>query len=385
MSAPLPLQLRLHTSIAEIPRDAWDALLDEQCIPFLEWRWLEALEESGSVSPASGWHPRHLSLWRGSKVVAAAPAYLKQHSHGEFVFDWSWASAAERVGLRYYPKLILAVPLTPATGRRILVARGENRAERTRELLTGALEYARSENLSSVHVLFPTEEERQALEHAGFALRLGVQYHWLNRGYPRPEDFLARFNSKRRNQLRRERRAPQEQGIAIRTLRGEELSGVDPNEVFALYCTTVDKHVWGYRHLESSFFTRVLAGFRDRLELVEARRAGRLVAGAFNLASPQALYGRYWGSFEEHPFLHFNVCLYHSIDECIRRGTARFEPGAGGEHKLVRGFEPSLTYSAHWLFHPGLDKAVRAFLAHERAAIQAGLPSWHQETGFKSR
>jgi len=385
MSAPLPVQLRLHTSISDISREAWDGLLDEDSIPFLEWRWLEALEESGSISPAAGWHPRHLSLWRGSRLVAAAPAYLKAHSHGEFVFDWSWASAAERVGLRYYPKLVLAVPLTPATGRRILVAPGENRAERTRELLSGALEYARSENLSSVHVLFPTEEECGPIEAAGFAVRLGVQYHWLNHGYASTEDFLARFNSRRRNQLRRERRAPKEQGIDIRTRRGEELLSVDPNEVFKLYCTTVDKHVWGYRHLEPSFFRRVLSGFRDRVELVEARRGGRLIAGAFNLASPTALYGRYWGCFEEHPFLHFNVCLYHSIDECILRGTGRFEPGAGGEHKLVRGFEPRLTYSAHWLFHHGLDKAVRAFLSHERAAIQAGLPAWHRETGFKSR
>ncbi len=385
MSDALPLQLRLHTSIGAIPREAWDALLDAESIPFLEWRWLEALEESGSVSPAAGWHPRHLTLWRGSKLVAAAPAYLKDHSHAEFVFDWSWASAAERVGLRYYPKLILAVPMTPATSRRILVAPGENRAERSRELLTGALEYTRSENLSSIHVLFPTEEECGLLETAGFALRWGVQYHWLNHGYASEEDFLARFTSKRRNQLRRERRAPSEQGIAIRTLRGDELSSVNPQQMFKLYCTTVDKHVWGYRHLEASFFRRILSNFSDRVELVEARRRGRLVAGAFNLASPTALYGRYWGAFEEHPFLHFNVCLYHSIDECIRRRLGRFEPGAGGEHKLVRGFEPRLTYSAHWVFHPALDKAVRAFLAHERAAIQAGLPAWRKETGFKSR
>jgi predicted N-acyltransferase len=159
---------------------------------------------------------------------------------------------------------------------------------------------------------------------------------------------------------------------------------VDPDEVYRLYCTTVDKQVWGHRNLNASFFRRILKTFRDRVELVEARRDGRLLAGAFNLSSPRVLYGRYWGCFEEHPFLHFNVCLYHSIEECIRRGTARFEPGAGGEHKLVRGFEPRLTYSAHWIFHPALDKAVRSFLTHERAAIEKGLPDWRAETGFKS-
>ena len=384
MSAPLPVQLRIHASISDIPGDAWDALLDEESIPFLEWRWLAALEESGSVSPSSSWHPRHLTLWRGSKLVAAAPAYLKDDSHGEFVFDWSWASAAERVGLRYYPKLILAVPMTPASSRRFLVASGEDRAARTRELAVAALEYARSEDLSSVHVLFPTLEECVALEAVGFCTRLGVQYHWINHGYSSYDEYLARFNSKRRNQLRRERRAPHEQGIAIRTLRGDELASADPDQVFKLYCTTIDKHVWGHRNLRSSFFRRILSGFRDRVELVEARRAGRLVAGAFNLASPTVVYGRYWGCFEEHPFLHFNVCLYHSIEECIRRGTRRFEPGAGGEHKLVRGFEPSLTYSAHWIFHPALDKAVRAFLSHERTAIEKGLLAWRAETGFKS-
>jgi predicted N-acyltransferase len=384
MSAPLPVQLRIQTSISDIPRDAWDALLDEEGIPFLEWRWLAALEESGSVSESTGWHPRHLTLWRGSRLVAAAPAYLKDHSHGEFVFDWSWAGAAERVGLRYYPKLILAVPMTPASSRRVLVAAGEDRAERTRELLIGALEYARSTDLSSVHVLFPTAQECADLESAGFCIRLGVQYHWVNHGYASYEEYLARFNSKRRNQLRRERRAPEAQGIAIRTLRGDELASADPHRVFQLYCTTVDKNVWGHRNLRSPFFARILSSFRDRVELVEARREGRLVAGAFNLASPTTLYGRYWGCFEEHPFLHFNVCLYHSIEECIRRGTRRFEPGAGGEHKLVRGFEPRLTYSAHWIFQPGLDRAVRDFLAHERAAIEKGLPAWRSESGFKS-
>jgi len=384
MSDPLPLQFRVHRSISEIPQEAWDSLLDDGATPFLEWSWLDALEQSGSVAPRTGWHPRHATLWQGSKLVAAAPAYLKDHSHGEFVFDWSWATAAERVGLRYYPKLAVCVPMTPATGRRMLVARGEDRASRERQLISAIQQYARSQDLSSVHVLFPTEQEIPNLEAAGLCIRLGVQYHWMNEGYASFEDFLARFNAKRRHQLRRERRALLEQKIQVRTVRGDELAGADPREIFRLYCSTVDKYPWGQRQLVPAFFERALKQFRHRVELVEARREGRLVAGAFNLASADVLYGRYWGCLEDHPFLHFNVCLYHSIDECIGRGRRRFEPGAGGEHKLVRGFEPRLTYSAHWILEPSLDRAVRAFLVHERAAIERGLPSWRAETGFKS-
>lgn len=383
MSHPLPTQLRIHEGIREIPQASWDALLDARSEPFLEWAWLEALEESGSVSPDSGWHPRHLTLWRGSKLVAAAPAYLKDNSHGEFVFDWSWASAAERVGFAYYPKLILAVPLTPAAGSRLLVAPGEDRRRHQRELIQGAVAYARSEALSSLHVLFPTKDETELLGELGFGIRLGVQYHWLNRGYDSFDGFLERFTSKRRNQVRRERRAPSEQGIELSTVRGEALASLDPEEVYSLYCSTVDKFVWGRRHLEQRFFERVLKTFRHRVEIVQAKKNGEWIAGAFNLRGDDALYGRYWGCFEDHPFLHFNVCQYYPVEQCIDQKLSRFEPGAGGEHKLVRGFEPQLTHSAHWIFHPALDRAVRDFLSHEASAIREGLPQWYAETGFK--
>jgi hypothetical protein len=384
MSTPLPTTLRILPSLHEVPRAAWDALVDEEGSPFLEWTFLAALEDSGSAVPGRGWHPRHLTLWRGSRLVAAAPAYLKDDSNGEFVFDSAWATAAERAGLRYYPKLVLTVPFTPATGRRVLVAPGEDRRVREAELYAAAQEYARAEGLSGVHVHFPTEAELPVLEAQGFAVRLGVQYQWRNVGYRTLEDFLARFHSKRRNQLRRELRAPAAAGIEVRTLRGDALAEVDADTVWRLYVSTVDKYPWGQRFLTPAFFAHMLARFRHRCEWVEARREGRLVAGAFNLAGPRVLYGRYWGCFEEHPFLHFNVCLYHPVAEGIARGLERFEPGAGGEHKLTRGFEPQLTYSAHLLLHPGLDRAVRGFLAHERAAVHGGLPQWRADTGFKN-
>ena len=260
MSGTLPTQIKLLESIRDVPREAWDALVDAEAAPFLEWSWLEALESSGSVRPGTGWRPRHLTLWRGNHLVAAAPAYLKEDSHGEFVFDWSWATAAERVGLRYYPKLILAAPLTPATGRRVMVARQEDRGARTRELMRAAVEYARSEGLSSLHVLFPTPEEAKLLEEEGFGIRHGVQYHFQNEGYGSFEDVLARFTSKRRNQIRRERRATAEHRVELRTLRGEALADVDPAEVYRLYASTVDKFAWGRRYLTEDFFIRVLQG-----------------------------------------------------------------------------------------------------------------------------
>jgi len=383
MSTSPPTTLRILPSIHEVPRALWDGLVDAAAEPFLEWTFLAALEDSGSAAPERGWHPRHLTLWRGPSLVAAAPAYIKDDSQGEFVFDTHWAAAAERAGLRYYPKLVLAVPFTPATGRRVLVAPGEDRAAREAEVYAGAREFARAEQLSGVHVLYPTEEQLPGLEACGFAMRLGVQYQWRNAGYRTLEDFLARFHAKRRNQVRRELRAPGEQGIQVRTLRGDALADVDADTVYRLYASTVDKYPWGTRLLTRDFFARMLTSFRHRCELVEARRSGHLVAGAFNFRAAHVLYGRYWGCFEEHPFLHFNVCLYHPVAEGIASGLSRFEPGAGGEHKLTRGFEPHLTYSAHLLLHPGLERAVRGFLEHERAAVRGGLPQWRAETGFK--
>ena len=387
MSTPLPLTLRVLRQLSEVPEAAWDALVaeDAQAQPFLYWRFLHALEQSGSVGEGTGWRPRHLTLWRGRRLVAAAPAYLKDDSHGEFVFDWSWATAAERVGVRYYPKLVLAVPFIPATGRRLLVLPGEDRAAREAELARAALEWARSQGLSGVHALFPTEAEAGALEAAGWAVRLGVQYHWHNAGYASLDDFLARFPSKRRTQLRRELRAPAEQGLVLRTVRGEALAGVDPRAVHRLYASTLERYGSGPAFLTEELFRWLLLDFREHVEVVEARGAddGRLVACAFNVRGPGVLYGRYWGCAEEHPFLHFNVCLYHPVREAIAQGLARVEPGAGGEHKLVRGFEPSLTWSAHLLLHPGLDRAVRDFLHHERAAVRKGLPLWRAEAGLR--
>lgn len=385
MSALPQLQLRVHARANEIPREAWDALLSDDATPFQRWTWVDALEATGCACAERGWHPAHHALWRGNTLVALAPAYVRDDSHGEFVFDWSWARAASQAGIRYYPKLTFAVPFTPCTGPRVLTAPGEDRDALVVQLLEMAAALAQREKRSSVHVLFPTEREARALEEAGWAIRAGVQFHWNNAGYKTYDEFLARFDHGRRKTLRREAGAAAKQGIALRTRRGDELSPADAALVHRLYVSTVDKFAWGQRYLSPAFFARVLGDFREHLELVEAVREGEVIAGAFNVASATHLYGRYWGCFEEHPFLHFNVCYYHSIGECIRRGVRRFEGGAGGEHKLSRGFEPSVTWSAHRMFHSGLDRAVRDFVGREREAIVQQLPEIERATGFKTR
>jgi len=374
--------VRVLDSISDVPPEAWDALHahePEEASPFVRHAFLEAMEGSGSAGPRSGWRARHLTLWRGGTLLAAAPAYLKDGSEGDFSRDWEWAGAAARAGVGYYPKLVLAVPATPATGRRLLVAAGEDRAEAVARLVDAARALVAQEGAGGLHVLFPTAGEARELEAAGLARRVDFQYHWHNQGYGSFDDFLARFPSKRRNALKRELKAPADQGIAIRTVRGDELSR-DPagwaRAVFDLHRASTDGMAWGMRWVNRAFYERVLSGMPDAVEVVEARRDGRLVAMAFNLASPAALYGRYWGNVEEHPFLHFNVALYHSIGECIARGVARFEGGAGGEHKLSRGFEPAETWSAHALSDARLDAAVRRHLAQELAARAGGIEAW---------
>ena len=372
MGQPMPLDVRVHAAIRSIPEAAWDALDGVRAAPFLTHAWLDTLETTGCVGEGTGWQPHHLTFWEKDRLVGAAPAYLKENSEGEFVFDWAWASAAERARIPYYPKLIVAVPFTPATAARLLVA---DPADRPR-LLVALAEALRllvaEEKLSSAHVLFPTEGEADALEEDGLAHRVGVQFHWRNAGYQTFEDYLGRFSSKRRNQIRRERKEMGKAGIALTTERGRIAPEII-DVMYGFYLATVEKFSWGRQYLNRAFFEEICVKLAGKVEIVLAREGDRILGGAFNLAGEEVLFGRYWGAVEERPFLHFNVCFYHSIDECIARGLTRFEPGAGGQHKLVRGFEPSITHSAHHLAHPGLDRAVREFLARERVAVEESV------------
>ncbi len=382
---PSPLHLRVLDAVSEVSSTSWDALFEHEpavASPFVRHGFLAALEDSGCASERTGWRPRHLTLWRGPRLVAAAPAYACSGSDGDFSRDWSWAAAARDAGIPYYPKLSLTVPFTPATGRRLLVAAGEERAAASRALLGAARELATGERLQSVHALFHAEDETEALASAGFAARLDFQYHWMNRGYTAPEEFLARFRSRRRNVIRRERAAPAEQGVTIRTVRGAELAAAPESwgaEMYALHRGAVERMEWGMCWVDRGFYARALAAMPDALEIVEARRGKELIAAAFNAASSRRLYGRYWGVREALPFLHFNVCLYHSIDDCIARGLEAFEGGAGGEHKLARGFEPSFTRSAHLFLNRRLDVPLRRYLEGEVRARREALERWTSE------
>jgi predicted N-acyltransferase len=378
-----PTGIRILTSISDVPEAAWNALVDPEATPFVEHAFLEALEHSGCASAETSWAPRHVTLWRDGRLVAAAPAYVRDDSDGDFARDWDLASAIGKSRRPYYPKLSLTVPFTPCSGRRVLVAPGEDRARAALAIVGGAREFAADEGLGTVQVLFPDAADMDLLEAAGMARRISFQYHWQNPGYRALPDFLGRFDSKHRNQLKREMAAPGKQGIAIRTIRGAEMDADRKSwgrAAFAMHSSTVKKLMWGRGWLTRDFYDRLFEKMKpSRLEFVEARRGGKLVAGAFNVAGENRLWGRYWGCLEEHPFLHFNVCLYHSVEECIRRGTVAFEGGAGGEHKLSRGFEPAVTYSAHAFTDPALDLAARRMLEEETASRLAQLDRWRSE------
>jgi uncharacterized protein len=365
------IEMRVHESMEDIPRAEWDRLVGEDEPPFLAFAFLHALEQAGCVSSNRGWLPSHLTFWENERLVAAAPAYLKGHSEGEFVFDYGWADFAHRLKIRYYPKLILAVPFTPATGPRVLVAEKAERERMISAAAEGLCRLVEAEALSSAHVLFLPSAQAELFQRAGYAERWGIQYHWRNQGYGSFEDFLSTFASKKRNQIRRERREMDRQGIRIVTLRRGEITSEALEAMCKFYELTVDKFRWGRRYLNRKFFFDLCDRMKDNVEIVLAYDgAGRPIAGAFNLAGGDALYGRYWGAIEDRPFLHFNVCYYHSIEQCIARKVARFEPGAGGEHKRARGFLPTLTYSAHHLVDPRLNGAIREYLGREREHVQ---------------
>jgi predicted N-acyltransferase len=367
------IEVRTHGSIRELGESEYRSLLDPETPPFLRFEWLDALERTGCVTPDGGWLPMHLSLRQGGELVAAAPAYVKGNSEGEFVFDHAWARFSEaELGVPYYPKLIVAVPFTPATGPRLLVRPGVPR-EPVARAFVGALDaVCRKAGLSGAHVLFPSEAEASAYTAAGLLERHGVQFHWRNAGYETFDDFLTCFNAKRRHQIKRERRELGDRGIVLDALTGSELGPALADFVFDFYVATVDKFAWGRRYLNRAFFEEVLSTMPDALHVVVARDAsGRKLGGAFNLLGSRRLYGRYWGATAEVPFLHFNVCFYKGVEEAIVRKLEAFEPGAGGEHKVARGFEPTVTRSVHHLADPRLRAAVADHLRRERRAVDA--------------
>ncbi len=368
------MEIHVHAAISEIAESDWNALLRPSDTPFLDHRFLHGLEATGCVGKRAGWIPHHLSFHDEGKLVAAAPAYIKTNSEGEFVFDWGWAEASERAGIAYYPKLVVAVPFTPATGSRLLIAEGQDRAVLARVFARGLAQLFEEETfLSSVHLLFTDDELTRAFAAEDYLVRFGLQYHFENPGFADFEDFLATLPTKKRTQIRRERRRPAEEGIILRTLAPAELTPEVARTMHAIYLTTIDKFAWGRRYLNVGFFEHLAAKLPEAQRWVVAERAGSVLAGAVNIGGDQVLYGRYWGAFEEHPFLHFATCYYHGIEECILHKNRSFEPGAGGEHKRPRGFNPTKTRSVHLIRDPRLARAVGDFVTRERSAIDRVL------------
>lgn len=376
-------EIEIASGISELPRAEWDALVGAGS-PFLEWDWLASLETADAVGIGTGWMPRPLIARRGGRLVAACPLYVKDHSEGEFVFDFAWADAALRSGVPYYPKLLVGVPFTPVTGDRVLVAAGEDRGQWLWRFGEALRETCLEAGLSSVHVNFCPAGDAQAFEHAGFVPRLGIQYQWQNEGYASFADFLACFRSKRRNQILRERREVRAAGIRIEILEGDAI----PEDLFPvmyrIYRATVDAHPWGRPYLNQRFFTLLGERFRRRLCFVVARHGDEVVAGAVNLRKGETLYGRYWGALRAVRHLHFDVCYYTAVEHCIAERLTRFEPGAGGEFKQVRGFDPQLTHSAHFIAEPRLADAIRRHLGEERAQVERGI-AWIRERSALKR
>lgn len=371
------IEITLEEGIAGIDPKDWDRLVAEES-PFLEWAFLASLEEAGALGESSGWDARPLIAREDGRIVAACPLYAKSNSEGEFVFDYAWADAAHRGGIQYYPKLLVGVPFSPVTGSRFLVDPDADRALWIARLGTALREICSSNEISSVHVNFCPPEEAAALEGLGFHTRIGLQYHWHNHDYEDFDGYLSAFRSKRRNQIRRERREMEKQGVEIKTYTGDEITPDLAEPMYAFYLDTIESRAWGRQYLNRTVFDLLIERFKQRLVFVIAEQDGEKIAGTFNVEKGDALYGRYWGAKRMVKHLHFNVCYYAAVEHCIRRGLARFEPGAGGEYKQVRGFDASPTYSAHFIADERLSQAVAQFLEAERNQAEDTI-DWYRE------
>jgi uncharacterized protein len=364
--------VKLVPGIGLLDAAAWDACANANAAtynPFVAHAFLKALEDAGCVGEGTGWLPRHLALEDADGSVAAvAPCYVKGHSQGEYVFDHGWADAYGQAGGRYYPKLLMAVPFTPVPGPRLLVRPGADAAANEQLLAGAAIEVARQNGLSSVHVTFLDKDAQQRLAGLGFLARTGQQFHWHNQGYKTFDDFLSTFASRKRKSVRKERIEALAPGIEIEQITGRSITEAHWDAFHEFYVDTGNRK-WGRPYLNRKFFSLLGQTLPERCLLVMAKREGRYIAGALNMIGGDCLYGRYWGAIEQHPSLHFEVCYYQAVDYAIAHGLARVEAGAQGEHKLARGYLPVETYSAHWIADPGLKRAVERFLKSERKMV----------------
>ncbi|MCK0139827.1 GNAT family N-acetyltransferase [Aliiroseovarius sp. F47248L] len=372
------IEICTHQSISSIAARDWDACACPETSdggrpvdPFTTHRFLTALETSASVGAGTGWHPHYLSVHADGQVIAVAPVYVKTHSQGEYVFDYSWADAYERAGGRYYPKLQVAVPFTPVTGRRFLTQTQYQTVGRA-GLVQGLVQIAADKGLSSAHVTFCTDEEAQVGKQMGLLHRVGQQFHWENDSYQTFDAFLDSLSSRKRKQIRKERRQAQGFGGRIVTLNGD---AIEPHhwDTFWRFYQDTGARKWGRPYLTRSFFDEMHQTMRDDVLLVLALEGDHAVAGALNIIGRDTLFGRYWGALEHHPCLHFELCYYQAIDFAISQGLLRVEAGAQGEHKLARGYLPVATHSLHWIAEPGFRNAVEQFVTAEKEAVEGDI------------
>lgn len=365
------IEISVSTTITEIAREDWDAcaapMEGRPDDPFVTHRFLLALERSGSVGPGTGWFPRYLMAKASGDIIAVAPLYAKTHSQGEYVFDHAWAQAYERAGGDYYPKLQIAVPFTPVTGRRLLTRPGFEEVGQA-ALVQGAVEVAAQNQLSSLHITFCSDAEVDAGKAMGLMHRTGQQFHWDNAGYANFDDFLDALSSRKRKNIRKERAQAQRFGGEIVQLSGDQ---IEPHhwDAFWTFYQDTGARKWGTPYLTRAFFDHIHETMRDDVLMVLALDQGRPIAGALNFIGQNRLYGRYWGCTEHHPCLHFEICYYQAIDYAIAHGLSRVEAGAQGEHKLARGYLPNTTHALHWIADPGFARAVDDYLVAERAAV----------------
>jgi predicted N-acyltransferase len=381
------VQIRFIDSIHQIDAARWNHLCPPD-YPFVRHEFLAALEDSGCTTETTGWQVHHLLIFTGEQLLAAMPGYIKTHSYGEYVFDWSWADAYRRHGFHYYPKWINAIPFTPCVGPRVLCKSDTP----TTKLINAAVQALTAEcigkNFSSWHCLFPNSEASAQLQEHPIPQRLGCQFHWFNRGYKSFDDFLAQMTSRKRKNITKERRQVIEQGFVFEVKTGSTLTAQDWEIFYALYRNTYLKRSGHSGYLSAEFFQQLGATMSNNLVLINASQltetgSNNIIAASLFLRDSNTLYGRYWGCFEEYQFLHFETCYYQGIDYAIANHLTRFDGGAQGEHKIARGFEPVITYSNHWIKEAGFRKALEQFMAEEATSIQAYAEDARAHLPFK--
>ncbi len=370
------LRTKIIDSMESVPAEQWDSLAGAE--PFLSHAFLSALESTGCVGADAGWMPCHILLLENKRLVGAMPLYVKSHSYGEYVFDWAWADAYHRHGLRYYPKLLCAIPFTPVTGPRFLVADAAHR----RALAGAALDLARNSGVSSLHCLFPTDDEIDTWKELGLLIRRTVQFHWLNQQFSDFDDFLSRMNHNKRKKIRQERRRLRDAGVTCERVSGADATDEDWLFFNRCYQRTYREHL-STPYLNLDFFRMIGNSMPQNLLLIFARRDGIRIAAALDVIGNDAMYGRYWGALDYQPGLHFEVCYYQAIEHCIANGINRFEGGAQGEHKLARGLMPVETMSAHWLARPEFAQAIEDYLRRETGGIAHYVDELNDRTPFK--